>query len=414
MGVKGFVIKVIKKVLPKPAVDCLKGIYRKFFSLQIRSYKIKKFDRVKFKRGINLIAPITHDTGLGQSSRLVAKEIEASGILFGIKNFSVSRNVSSTDRTFEHKLSDTLEYGVNLIHINMHEFEKSIYELGKESFDHHYNIAFWLWEMEEFPTEWIPMIRHLDEIWTPSEFTSNAIRKVTKKKVVTIPYHVTAETDPSVTRKLLGLPEDAFLFLMMFDKNSVSERKNPMGVINAFKKAFKTSDSNVGLVIKINNLDEKEVDKLKDLLDGYQVYFVREMFSKAQVNQFINIMDVYVSLHRAEGFGLVLAEAMLLGVPTISTNYSSTTEFQDRDCSCLVDWQRKKVGADIYPYKKENTWAEPNIDQAAEYMKKLYADREYYERIRINGREKIKTTLNLEKIIRLIKMRMDEINGTEE
>ena len=283
------------------------------------------------------------------------------------------------------------------------------FQLGKEKWDKHYNIAFWLWEMQEFPREWVPMISQLDEIWTPAEFVSNAVRKVTNKPVYTIPYSVEAPYDKNCDRAFFHLPEDKFLFLMLFDSNSITERKNPMGVIQAFRKAFPDEDDSVGLIVKIGNARNYEIEEIKSALNGYNIYFVEGMLDKKVVNSLIRCADVYVSLHRAEGFGLVLAEAMLLKTATIATNYSANTEFQDNSSACLVDYTLVPVGKDIYPYKKEYMWAEPDINQASNYMRKLYTDSTFRNEIVNNAYDKLTDGNNIILASKIIEKRVKEI-----
>ena len=111
-----------------------------------------------------------------------------------------------------------------------------------------YNIGYWLWELEEFPKEWLPAFHLLDEVWTPSEFISQNLRKYTDKPVYTLPYSVTAPADAAYDRDYFHLPKDRFLFLMMYDSGSGMVRKNPLGAIEAFKQAFDRGNKQVGLV----------------------------------------------------------------------------------------------------------------------------------------------------------------------
>ena len=212
----------------------------------------------------------------------------------------------------------------------------------------------------------MPCFNLFHEIWTPSEFISEALRKKTDKPVRTMPYHVTAECDEICNRDFFGLPKEQFLFLMMYDSASVMERKNPLGVIEAFKRAFSTEERQVGLVIKMKSSSQEEEKFLRGKLQGYKnVYFVKETLSKPQVGSLLKCVDVFVSLHRAEGFGLVMAEAMLLGTPVIATNWSANTEFMSNDIACMVDCELVELEKDYGPFKKGQRWAEPDIQQAA-------------------------------------------------
>ena len=398
--------ELIKSLVGENNVRQIRSVINKYYINKLSKIKLEEYDKEKYPFGINLIGSFSQDSGLGQSCRLVAKLIEKADIPHSFIDFTLNDELVGSNKEFHNKLSSEYKYGINLLHINMHEFDRSFLKIGKDKFDYHYNIAYWLWEMNEFPKEWIPLINVLDEIWTPSEFVSEAIRKVTNKPVRTIPYLVEAPYEDKYDRKHFGLPEDKFLYLMLFDSNSISERKNPKGVVKAFKEAFPNKDKEVGLVIKIGNAKEKELEELKKELEGYNTYFIDSRLSKVEVNSLVRDVDVYVSLHRAEGYGLVLAEAMLLGAPTIATNYSANIEFQNKENSCLVDYKLIKVGKDIYPYKKDYLWADPDITQASEYMKRLYLDKDFYNSIL----EKCKEGNNQEiQLSNRIKERLKEI-----
>lgn len=372
------------------------------------SIKIEDYDPSAFPNGINLIGSFTQDSGLGQSCRLVAKLIEKTNIPHNFIDFTLLDELKGDNKEYTDKLSESYKYSINLFHINMHEFDRAFFKIGKDKFDKHYNIAYWLWEMQVFPKEWIPMINVLDEIWTPSEFVSESIRKVTDKPVKTIPYLVEAPYDERYDREYFKLPKDKFLYLMLFDSNSISERKNPKGVIKAFKYAFPNNGDNVGLVIKIGHAEDKELEALRRELNGYNIYFIKDNLSKIEVNSLVRDVDVYVSLHRAEGYGLVLAEAMLLGTPTIATNYSANIEFQNKENSCLVDYKLVPIGKYLYPYKKDYLWAEPNLKEASKYFKMIYEDKKQYEKIKNNG---LKINEELEqKLCDLLNQDIDDIN----
>ena len=353
----------------------------------------------KNPRGVNLIGPVEQPSGLGQSCRLVKRELEAAGIPVSVVNFS---------RVGGNCFQGEFKYDINLIHVNMHEFADFVNSMTEDELGSRYNIAFWLWEMPEFPKQWIRLTEIVDEIWTPSEFSSEAVRRITQKPVYTVPYYITVTSNEDLERKDFHLPEDKFLFLMLFDKNSCMERKNPEGVIEAFKKAFSEKDD-VGLVVKINNVDRQDVERIKNTLKGYSVYFINEMLSREDLIRLIELCDCYVSMHRAEGYGLVLAESMLLGTPTIATGYSANTEFQSADTACLVNYETVELKKDVSLYHKGDHWADPNVNTCAEYMKKIYSDRAFREQLSQKAKESLGGEAFFQKIIDVIKSRCDDI-----
>lgn len=411
MNCAGKVKPFLKKILPAPVVRKGRQLLQERLMRKVSQVEILPYEADAFSRGLNLIGPIDSATGLGQSFRLLECVIAELDIPCLIYNYEKNTKNRIGIESYKKKLRDRLNYSVNLWHVNPSEFAEAYAVMGRESFDRRYNIAYWLWELEDFPDEWVPCIGLLDEIWTPSEFISRAIRKKTDKPVYTIPYHVTAEADTQkYGREYFGLPRDKFLFLMMYDSQSVSERKNPGGVMRAFKRAFPSDRTDVGLVIKVNSAGDKELSGIRKSMDGYKnVYLITRNLERIEVNSLIAAADVFVSLHRAEGFGLVMAEAMLNGVPSIATNWSANTEFMDSDCACMVNCQLKKLDRDYFPYRKGNRWADPSVDEAAEYMKKLASDKAYCRQLSERSREHISRILGMDKVKGLVEERLRDI-----
>jgi len=377
---------------------------------KLHKLKLEPYQKGNYPVGVNLIGSICAETGLGQSCRLLANELKRSNYPMMIYNYTQVGDFSQNDKSWDSEISEECRYSINVIHINPHELGVALMQLDRKIWNGRYNIGFWLWEMEEFPDEWMACLSYMDEIWTPSEFISSAIRKKTKKPVITIPYAIEAKADDTYGRKEFHLPEKKFLFLMMYDNNSISERKNPKGVIAAFQRAFSKKEKEVGLVIKVNSPDRKEMKNLKAQLKGYQnIYFITETLEKKKVNALIACVDVVVSLHRAEGFGLVLAEAMLLGTPTIATNWSSNTEFMNKEVACMVDYQLVKLEKEMGPFKKGQRWADADIGQASKFMRKLYQDKAYYCRISENAQRYIKDKLGMKQAVEKINNRLGKI-----
>ena len=379
--------KVVRKVVPGSVRVYVK---EKLLEKDVRNFSDKKesFAMKEFGKGVNLIGSIRAENGLGQSCRLVAGQLERSGINFSVFNIHFGDRLREEDHTYDQYLTEELPYGINLFHINPCELG-DVFLRMPDMWKKHYNIAFWLWELEEFPDEWVKYCSLFDEIWTPSAFAGQGIKKKSSVPVKTMPYTITVSANKSCTRKTFGLPDGKFLYLVMYDLNSTNGRKNPQGAIEAYKKAFPIEENDHGLVIKVNNAEEKELCKLRNFLSGYHnVYIISEIMTKDKVDSLIGCVDVFVSLHRSEGLGLVLAEAMCLGTPVIATNWSSNTEFMDSGSSCMVKYRlvasKKREGL----YKKGCIWAEPDIEDAALYMRKLKNNLIYYEDIKEKGKKK--------------------------
>lgn len=401
--------KLVKNMLSDETIVKLKKItfsYKKKCMLKKVSH-IKAVDLKKYSMGINLLGDIRSETGLGQSMRILARMIKEAEIPFVIKQINSPGRLMQNVSEWDEKINENVIYSINLIHINPNIWLEGYLNIDSTILDYRYNIGFWLWELENFPKEWVAFINAVDEIWTPSEFISNSIRKRTSKPVTTVPYSISTNIHHMYNRDYFNISKQQFLFLIMYDLQSNSERKNPQGAIKAFMKAFDPEERNIGLVLKVSHLKcGKELNRIKEQLKGYSnVYYIEKNLSRDEVESLINAVDVLVSLHRAEGFGLPLAEAMCLGTPVVATNWSANTEFMDVDSSCLVDFSIIKLEKNIGIYKKGNRWADADINHAADYMRKLYQDKQFYEKIKRNGKEKIKNHSGIKKM----KIRIDEI-----
>jgi len=401
---------VLVNALPRSLLRQAKKRITDSLMTKLNPNEIIPFSRNAHADGVNLIGYIRGEIGLGQSCRLVADGLQESGLDFTVYNYEPVSSMRFNDHTWDHKITGTAPYNINIIHINPYEFPLAYHRIGKALWDSRYNIAFWLWELERFPGQWKNALDLVDEIWTPSEFASESIRMATGKPVLTIPYALRNLDIGTYTSEDFGLPEGKFLFLCMYDCNSFIERKNPMGAIRAFKQAFPADVQDVGLVIKLNNPQQKDIQIIKKELAGYtNVYYIDEIFDKAKTNALIAIADTFVTLHRSEGFGLVSAEAMLLGTPVIATNWSSNTEFMNEKIACMVGYELITIEKDYGPYEAGNRWADADVGHAAQFMRRLHEDDEFRLGIAEKAKAYIEEKLAPKRAGVLIKDRISEI-----
>jgi glycosyltransferase involved in cell wall biosynthesis len=223
-------------------------------------------------------------------------------------------------------------------------------------------------------------LAEVDEIMVSSDFVRRSIQRVTDKPVLLVPLPVGDVPDSGLQRADFGLDEEAFLFLTSFDFNSFVARKNPIAVIEAFRRAFPDDRSDVQLLVKSSN-GHRHPEKLRELLNAAgnspRIVIRDEVIDRPDVQALQRCADAYVSMHRAEGFGLGLAECMSLGKPVIATAWSGNLEFMTADNSCLVDYRLVPVNQGEYVHHEGQRWAEPNIDHAAAYMRRLVDDRAF-------------------------------------
>ena len=252
--------------------------------------------------------------------------------------------------------------------------------------------------------------KSLDEVWAPSRFVAHALREILEVPVMELTPGVEVGEVIPFDRALLGVPQSHTLFLFIFDAGSVTERKNPLGLITAFRRAFR-SDDKATLVIKAGNLRRhpEEASRLRAAARQAGAIILDQTLPRGELNGLIQACDCYVSLHRSEGFGLTMAEAMLLGKPVIATGYSGNLEFMDRDNSLLIGYELVPVGRQIGPYSKDLLWAEPSVVEAAEAMRWIHENADEARALGARARISAEETLSLQAAGKRFARRLEEI-----
>ena len=236
----------------------------------------------------------------------------------------------------------------------------------------------------------------LDCIWAPTQFVADAFRKRMPLPVrEVLPGVELSEIEP-VAKADLGIPPANYVFLFMFDMCSQMVRKNPLAVIEAFRAAFRRSEK-ATLVIKVSRgrSHPEAFAQLEEAAREAGVILVDDVLSRARAYGFIEMCDCFVSLHRAEGFGLCLAEAMLLGKPVVATNYSGNLAFMHPGNSLLVDYTFAEIAADNPIYKQGNHWADPSVEHAAAHMRYCFDHRAEAAALGAKGCDEVKEKLSL-------------------
>jgi len=248
------------------------------------------------------------------------------------------------------------------------------------------NFGLFFWELDRPSQEWRWLKTWMDEVWVHSDFMVKSFSKMFRN-VHKIPFVLDLKLNKKLNRPYFNLPQNAFIFIFNFDYWSVYERKNPEALVEAFKKAF-GDRSDVYLLIKSTHAKYRpdEATKLKSLIGSAKNIELRDIFiSSENMMSLINLCDCYVSLHRAEGLGLGMAEAMAIGKPVIATNYSGNLEFMDNNNSCLVSYKKIPIKKNAYPHCNQDfnngDWADPDINEASAYMKKIKNNKAFRQKI---------------------------------
>lgn len=326
--------------------------------------------------GINIAGFLTADLGIGESARCMVRAADAAGLPAALVNLKLHCKNPLGDQTYAARLQPDNPHAINVIHLDPPAARDLDHHHGQGFRAGKYNIAYWAWELPEFPDSWVPACAYFNEIWCPSDFVRESIAAKVPLPVLTMPHAIAITPPTGDARARFALPAGKFLFLVLYDLNSYTERKNPRAAIEAFRRSGLAGD-HAALVIKVHNVRGNEAD-LQQLQAAVRdlpgTIFIAETLSRADLYALQAACDCYVSLHRSEGFGLAVAEAMFLGKPVISTNWSATAEFVTRDNGCPIHHQLVTLDRNHGPYGKGQQWADPDIDQAAAAMRRLHAD----------------------------------------
>ncbi len=237
-------------------------------------------------------------------------------------------------------------------------------------------IGYWFWELPSVPRSWWAGMRFVDEVWAPSRFTAEALAPLAGTvRVVPLPLALRSPAPSGRTRAEFGLAAEAFVTLVMFNLASSFERKNPLGAIAAHAEAFGGRADRV-LFIHVTNPHHFPDDFARlQAACGPNVRLHTQELSRADTEALMVACDVVLSLHRSEGFGLVPAEAMLLGKPVVATDWSSTSEFLDAENAALVPVRLVPARDPRGVFEAPGAvWAEPDAAAAAAWLRRLADD----------------------------------------
>lgn len=343
--------------------------------------------------GVNVAGYISAESGMGEAARASIKALQCAGVPFVLSD--VPGPQRATDATFT-TFTEGNPHPVNLVHLNADNMEWFARERGRRYFRDRYTVGYWFWELSRFRSDWLGAFRIVDEVWVATRFAQAAIAAASSVPVVRMPLPVSAPKAASFGRSHFGIPAHRTAFLFTFDVSSQMERKNPHAVIRAFRRSG-TGRGRAVLVLKFTNghFDRQAVRRLHEEADGLDVLMIDSHMERADLAALMTACDAYVSLHRAEGFGLTMAEAMALGKPVIATAYSGNVDFMTADTACLVDYRLVPLLRDYGPYLRGFEWAEPDVDQAAGFMKRIVEEPVWARALGAEGPAAIEAHLGL-------------------
>jgi glycosyltransferase involved in cell wall biosynthesis len=323
--------------------------------------------------GVNVVGYLRSESGVGQAARAVVSALDAARVpLLALHPHDVPPSRQGVP--FATLAPEQAAFGVNLLCVTAFETPGFAAAVGPSFFAGRHTIGLWWWEVDVFPDFMHVGFDHVDEVWVGTEHIARAVRPAAGRvpvNVVRVPVARPAPT--TLSRADLGLPAEGPLLLTTFGYYSSVVRKNPIGVIDAFSRAFAPGE---GPTLVIKSIDheahpEEHASLTARAAQRPDVLLLPGYVDEAEMAALIQHADAVVSLHRAEGFGFTPAEAMALGKPVIATRYSGNLDYMDDNNSFLVDAALVTIGEHGGPYPQEGHWAEPDLDQAAALMRRV-------------------------------------------
>ena len=339
---------------------------------------------------VRLVGFARAEYGVGEDVRMAAAACEAAGIAFDLERLAPRTRVRNADASLDRLAPASGSPPVHLYFLSA--LDTAMRRLSvppppgpPPPGPPPWRIGVWPWELARVPPDWAPIFELVDEIWAASRFTRDAFAAATDKPVFYMPPAVHVPAPAAKGRADWGLPADCVLFGCVFDRNSFLDRKNPVACLEAFQAAFprRAKAPKVALLIKVigaeghAGADPAEADwqALRDrFLADPRVHLREGTLDRPDLLALLGSCDALVSLHRAEGFGRVPAEAMLLGVPVIATDYSGSRDVLHRDTGFPVACRTVPVPPGAYPWSEGAVWAEPDLADAARQMRRIVAD----------------------------------------
>lgn len=354
--------------------------------------------------------------GLAGGARATARCLEAAGCQLSYADLALASHAAIQDLPTDSTGIASGRPQVDLVHTNPNILASNPELLDRHPLSAPLRIGYWAWELEQFPSGWEHFFAGYHEIWCPSSFTAQALAQRSPVPVIALPHlpdwpHLTARA--AIRSAHPRTPaRHPFTFLTLFDFWSTPERKNPDAVIAAFQHAFPISDSNgptVKLLVKASSADQfpEQAAALKaQSASDPRIQWVEALLPQQQLDALYEQADCLVSLHRAEGFGLTLAEAMALGIPVIATGYSGNLDFMPPGSAELIPWEPKPIECTRGDYMAGALWAEPNLSAAAAAMHRLAQNPTEAVQLGLRGQAIASERLSSERLSAIVRQRL--------
>jgi hypothetical protein len=349
--------------------------------------------------GVNVIGHVTAGVGLGVAARNTISALRAAGVPVAVVDVELPGlppvDLTHSDVQLADPSAMRLPHPVTVVHTDP-ESAAAVWRTRPTWFEHTLNAIVPFWELPTVPESWVPLLDTYDALLAPTRHIANAIINVSRTRVYDFPMVATVDGTDTAARPDFEIPEDKVVFAATWDTNSGAMRKNGVGVLRAFAAAL-AFGADAMLVVKLTNPESAPdpllARELQRIPPG-RVQVISDYLPHGRVLSLYAACDAFVSLHRAEGLGLAMQEAMLLGKPVIATAWSGNMDFMDDTCALLVDFTFTPVRDNPQPYAaptiiQPQVWAEPDRLDAAQKMHRLATDPALRERLGLAAKELI-------------------------
>lgn len=343
---------------------------------KVLTRKTEKESTISF--GVNVVGYASEISGIAEDSRMM---------LSALSNTSIPTQIVDCSRNSLKQHPTENLHSINMFCFPVLEHARFLAERGLNWIVKRYNIGYWPWEISHWPGQWVHLFSLVDEVWSSSEYTRDSISLKSPVMVLYMPMAVEISPVRRKTRYDFSLPKEKFLFYFSYDFRSSSSRKNPMACVQAFTRAFPESDD-VALVIKtlIPTDFNEQWEELKSLVSNdRRIYLISQSLMRSDLLDLYAVCDCFISLHRAEGFARNIAEAMLLKKPVIVTDYSGNCTFTNKKNSIAVSYTPSEINPGDYPHVNNGTWADPDINDAANAMIRISSSKSLSEKLVSEG-----------------------------
>ena len=358
--------------------------------------------------------------GLAGGARATARCLEAAGCKLSYTDLALASHAPVQDLPAEHSGTTTAPAQVDLVHTNPNILASNPELLERHPLRAPLRIGYWAWELEQFPPSWERFFQDYQEIWCPSSFTAQALAQRSPIPVIALPHlpdwpHLQARAaarEQARDARRKAQRQRPFTFLTLFDFWSTPERKNPEAVLRAFQQAFPRQDPSspaVQLLVKASSAEQfpAQAAALKRLSQGDpRIHWIEALLSQAELDALYAQADALVSLHRAEGFGLTLAEAMAMGIPVIATGYSGNLDFMPPGSAALIPWTLQRIERSRGDYVAGAAWAEPDLLSAVHAMRRLALNPEAADQLGRRGQAIAQERLSRERLGAVVRQRL--------